>query len=186
MLKLHKILIISLTLMTGMFLLIGCDANNTDNNQAPSATTTNQTSSEEVDLISTYSLSTDKISIWYLEGEIGLPEDDGGYTVAFEITDASDIEKMMQSVDFNSWQKAAQKASGQISYYIQFGDNGTIGIIDEEAFGYIGKGSVAKNGSLSDYEGEGLGDGPYHMSQTLPDTLKEMIEKYQPELLATE
>jgi hypothetical protein len=88
--KLVKILMLSLTLLLTLTSLVGCS-----NSIQPEETTNVEPQVvEEVDLATTYDLTNiDKVSVWYL-GTV----DNGGYTLAFEITDSADIQKMIEAV----------------------------------------------------------------------------------------
>jgi hypothetical protein len=168
--KITKIFTIFLTATLTLTLLAGCH-------------NSGQTATDEVNLAAIYDLDVDKITVWHMEGEFGLPEDDGGYTIAFEITDPADIQKMIQSVDFPSWEKTEVVYEGVISFYIQFADTATIATYGNEPYGYIGQGAPAKNGKLPD---NGKESGYYFMPESILATLNEMIEKYRPDFITEE
>jgi hypothetical protein len=174
--RITKILILSLTALLTLTLLAGCD--NSEKNNHPT--------SDDIDLASTYSLNTDKITVWSFTFDSSLPEDEGGeggYTIAFEITDPADIQKMIESVDFTSWEKTEVVYEGVISFYIQFADTATIATYGDAPYGYIGQGAPAKNGKLPD---NGKESGYYFMPESILTTLNEMIEKYRPDLITEE
>jgi hypothetical protein len=174
--KLVKILMLSLTLLLTLTSLVGCS-----NSKQPEETTNVEPQVvEEVDLATTYDLTNiDKVSVWYL-GTV----DNGGYTLAFEITDSADIQKMIEAVDFPSWEKNDEVYSGVIEYYIQFNDAATIATYGETPYGFIGQGAVEKDGKMVKSDGsEVIVHGDYNMPRSILDAINVMIEKYKPELL---
>ncbi|MGI6361050.1 MAG: hypothetical protein ACOX05_01925 [Bacillota bacterium] len=172
MTRITKIFTIFLTATLTLTLLAGCH-------------NSGQTATDEVDLAAIYDLNVDKITVWYLEGEIGLPEDTGGYTKAFEITDPTDVQKMIESVDFTSWEKPDGVGEGIPAYYIQFGDNAIISTYGESPYGDIAQGAFFQDGKLVANK-DVKSHGPYDMPENLLTTLNEMIEKYRPDLITEE
>ncbi|MGI6361051.1 MAG: hypothetical protein ACOX05_01930 [Bacillota bacterium] len=160
--KITKILILSLTALLTLTLLAGCH-------------NSGQTATDEVNLEAIYDLDVDKITVWRMVDN----------TQTFEITDPTDVQKMINAVDFPAWQKTENMIEGPYAYFIQFGDNATITMSNDRPYGDICKGTVNPDGTMSNNDGT-EGHGPYYMPENLLTTLNEMIEKYRPDFITEE
>jgi hypothetical protein len=168
--KTPKILLVFLALVAAVSLLIGCS--NTNDKQPSTENNSNNDSLETTtdrDLAATYSLDTDKITVWYC-GE------DSFFYRAFEITDPAEIQQMIAAVDLAAWEISQNNYTGFEHYWIQFGDNSTIAIYQEVPYGYITKTIPEKNSHY--LENDSLVH--YDMPEQLLTTLVDFIEKYRP------
>ncbi|MGI6360995.1 MAG: hypothetical protein ACOX05_01650 [Bacillota bacterium] len=166
--KISKILIISLSLAVTMSLLIGCG------NTTTGEPKTQQTAENEVDLATNYDINVREILVKY-KGK------DGFLKNGFEITDSTEVQQMIESVNFDFWKKAEadEILRGVPYYWVQFGDKTTIAIYYDRSYGRIGVGLPDESGLLID-----VPDGDYNIPQEFYDTLLEFVEKYKPELLS--
>ena len=100
------------------------------------------------------------------------------------ITDPADIQTLIDSVDFASWEAVKDPADGYAGichYYIHFNDDCVIALYEEESYGYIGKHQLK-----DEYENvysmmyEGLDDfkGDFFMAEGFLPTVQKMVEKY--------
>ncbi len=94
------------------------------------------------------------------------------------ITDPADIQTLISSVDFSSWEKVLpqQGYDGICYYYVHFNDNCTVSLYEDDSYGGIEKGTVD---SIHDLSAEGhfhMGD--FYMAEDLLPTVKAMVEKY--------
>ncbi|MGI6360999.1 MAG: hypothetical protein ACOX05_01670 [Bacillota bacterium] len=188
MTKITKILVLSLSFLLVVSLLAGCGDNNVTSSD-------NNMTKKTAALANIFDLSdVQKITVWKYGSEENEPVNYDPYFKAFEITNSADIDKMVEAVDFNSWEGAYGKSMGITEYYIQFDDkmlyletwNGEQG---PYLYGGISDGNagIEKNGAAIPLKNPDdfavTSSGPYIMPYGIYTTLQEMIEKYAPELL---
>ncbi len=90
------------------------------------------------------------------------------------ITDPTDIQTLIDSVDFASWEKVPDehRYEGMCYYYVHFNDDCVISLYEDIDYGKITKGTVENV-----YQGtDRMGD--FYMAEDLLPTVKVMVEKY--------
>ena len=90
------------------------------------------------------------------------------------ITDPADIQTLIDSVDFASWEKVPDehRYEGMCYYYVHFNDDCVISLYEDIDYGKITKGTVENV-----YQGtDRMGD--FYMAEDLLTTVQAMVEKY--------
>ncbi len=125
-------------------------------------------------LAETYPLESKKVIIFAnIDGDLF-------YKPVVTVTDPIDIQALIDSVDFASWEGLADPADGYAGinyYYVHFNDDCIIGMYDDIAYGDIGRASLENASYVTD---DMITDreGCFNMPEGFLTTVQAMVEKY--------